>query len=207
MGKAKNGIFSLFTLILTFIFIFHYTLEKNQPLNMDSLIGLRWAILFLLSFIFIGQSIWEEREGGALGINSVYVPSYIFILTKGLVVFLMLSIVNLLVVGLFFVFFTSMKITSTKDFFSHVVFFFSSGLAISFLGIALTLLGNATRLKEILLPVLLVPLSIPVLLVGMEAERNYLLYSGGLQKPLIILFAFCTFYGALGIVIREVFET
>jgi heme exporter protein B len=203
VGKAKNGFFSLLTLILAFIFIFHFSLEKNNPMNMESIIGIKWAIIFLLSFIFIGQSIWEEREGGALRINSVYVPASIFFLTKSLVVFLILFIVNILIIFLFYLFFSSMKISSFQDVYNQIIFLIPAGLSISFLGITLTQLSHATRLKEIILPVLLIPLSIPVLLFGMEAERNLILFTGNIGKPMVILIAFCVFYGALGILVQE----
>ncbi len=203
VGKAKNGFFSLLTLILAFIFIFHFSLEKNNPMNMESIIGIKWAIIFLLSFIFIGQSIWEEREGGALRINSVYVPASIFFLTKSLVVFLILFIVKILIIFLFYLFFSSMKISSFQDVYNQIIFLIPAGLSISFLGITLTQLSHATRLKEIILPVLLIPLSIPVLLFGMEAERNLILFTGNIGKPMVILIAFCVFYGALGILVQE----
>jgi heme exporter protein B len=203
VGKAKNGFFSLLTLILAFIFIFHFSLEKNNPMNMESIIGIKWAIIFLLSFIFIGQSIWEERESGALRINSVYVPAGIFFLIKSLVVFLILFIVNIFIIFLFYLFFSSMKISSFRDVYYQIIFLIPAGLSISFLGITLTQLSHATRLKEIILPVLLIPLSIPVLLFGMEAERNLILFTGNIGKPMIILLAFCVFYGALGILVQE----
>ena len=206
LGNAKNGIFSLLTLILTFIFIFHYSLERINPLSIESLIGLKWAILFLLSFVYIGQSVWEERDGGAIRINAVYLPASIFFLSKGVVIFLVLFFVNLLVIGLFYIFFSAMKIHTFQEFFYHVVFLIPAGLSLSFLGITLTALSNATRLKEVLLPILLIPLSIPVLLFGMEAERNLILYAGNVGKPLLVLFAFCTFYGSLGIVVQELSE-
>ena len=202
-GKAKNGIYSLFTLILTFIFIFHYTLERNNNLSIDSLIGLKWAIIFLLSFIFIGQSIWEERESGAIRINSVYLPAWVFYLSKSFVVFTILFIINILIVFLFYIFFKSMKIDSLVDVFNQIVFLFPAGLSLSLLGVMLSQLSHATRLKEVILPVLLIPLSIPVLLFGMEAERNLILFSGSILKPFVILFAFSIFYGSLGVLVQE----
>lgn len=206
LGNSRNGFFSLITLILTFIFIFHYSLERIQPLTLESLIGLKWAILFLLSFVYIGQSVWEERDGGAMRINTVYIPASIFFLVKGFVIFLVLFLVNLLIVGLFYIFFTAMKINTYQDFFYHIIFLVPAGLSLAFLGITLTILSSATRLKEVILPILLIPLSIPVLIFGMEAERNLLLYAGNPGKSLLVLFAFCSFYGSLGIVVQELSE-
>jgi hypothetical protein len=37
----------------------------------------------------------------------------------------------------------------------------------------------------------------------MEAERNLILFSGGVLKPLVILFAFSIFYGSLGVLVQE----
>ena len=156
-GKAKNGFFSLLTLVLTFIFIFHFSLEKYNPLPMISLIGLKWALIFFLTFVFIGQTIWEERESGALRINLVYLPSGIFFLIKGFSVFFILFIINIFIIILFYIFFSSMKLESFKDFYYQFIFLIPSGLALSFLGITLSQLSNATRLKEIILPVLLIP--------------------------------------------------
>lgn len=54
----------------------------------------------------------------------------------------------------------------------NLIFLLPGVLCISFLGVVLSHISDSSRLKEILLPLLMIPFTIPILLFGMEAERK-----------------------------------
>lgn len=203
LGKAKNGILSLLSLMFAFLFIFHYSLEKSMKLDVVSLIGLKWATIFLLSFVLIGQITYEERESGAYRVSALFVPPYLEYITKSIVVFIGLVIIEIIMNALLFVFFESMR-SENVPLYQHVLFLLPGSLSISFLGVTLSEMSFGTRLKEILLPVLLIPLSIPVLLVGMEAERKLFIYNMVSIPYLVVLLSFSVLYLAIGILLREI---
>lgn len=73
-----------------------------------------------------------------------------------------------------------------------------------FLGVALSHISDSARLKEILLPLLMIPFTIPILLFGMESERK--LERMPVFDPIpgiVILLSFCVFYAGIGILLLE----
>ena len=107
IGKAKNGILSMFVLSICLLFIFHYSEERTSKMDLSSLLGLKWAIMFMTSFVLVGQSVWEERESGALRINHVFISGTVFFLSKAIVLFLGILIVGIGEIFMFSFFFDS----------------------------------------------------------------------------------------------------
>jgi len=203
IGKAKNGIFSMFVLLVCLMFIFHYSEERTSKMDLNSLLGLKWAIMFMVSFVLIGQSAWEERESGAMRINQVYLSGTVFFLCKAIVLFFAILLVAVLEILMFSFFFDSFSID--LNFFIGNILFFSLGLcSLSFLGVSLSIVSFATRLKEMVLPLLLIPFSIPIVLFGMEAERKFIFQKGDTAFSVIIMVSLVFLYSALGILLQEI---
>ncbi|MCB1193291.1 MAG: heme exporter protein CcmB [Leptospiraceae bacterium] len=202
IGRTKNGILSTIVLMLAFIFIFHYSLEKGFSLPLQLLIGLKWSTVFILSFVFIGQSVWEERESGAHQINQLFVPGYLTFLIKSMVICIGILFLEIIMLFLFVIFFESFSI-SAQGFLGHLTFLVPSTLSLSFLGVALSRISFSTRLKEIVLPMLLIPLSLPIFLVGMEAERKFFFTEQNTLNNFFLLCALSIFYGSIGSFLQE----
>ena len=202
IGRAKNGLLSLVSLLMAFLFIFHYSLENSSKLDTNAIIGLKWAGIFLLAFILISQVTYEERESGAYRITHLYVPSHLEFLAKSFVLFFLLFIVEIFLLLLLFLFFANFHLEPSK-LLGQFLYFIPGTLSLSFLGVSLSQLSFATRLKEVVLPILLIPLSIPVLIAGMEAERKYFAYDKIDTASLVVLFSFSVLYLSLGLLLRE----
>lgn len=200
--RSKNGILSMLALILTFLFIFHFTLENQKKLDVIDIIGIKWSAMFILSFIFIGQSNWEEREGDAYKINKLLLSNTVYFLSKSLTIFIALFVMEIALFFLLVVFFENYKLT-TSNLYGTFLFLVPSTLTLSFLGMTLSHISFATRLKEIILPMLLIPLSIPVLLFGIEAERKFYVLGQINYFSIALIFSFCILYASLGILLME----
>lgn len=105
LGRAVNGILSILVLITSIVFIFNYALEQTGKLDRQTLIGIKWSVLFLTSYVFIGQSAWEERENGGGKISSLFLPIWMRFLSKSLAVFSGLTIAAVYLMILLSVFF------------------------------------------------------------------------------------------------------
>lgn len=206
LGRSLNSIVSALVLILTFTFIFHYSVESSFSRSTEGLeniyIGMKWTFIFLVAFVYIGQSIWEERESGASTINELYIRPWQFFLVKSGVIFMVLSLVSLFTIFAFYLFFEYFAI-STDNFYIHLIYLLPGMLSLAFLGVMLGLVSLSSRLKEILLPLLLIPFSIPVLIFGMGAEKKYWT-SPDLLVSFIVMLAFAVFYGAMGSLLYEI---
>ncbi|PJZ48066.1 heme exporter protein CcmB [Leptospira saintgironsiae] len=203
LGKASNGILSLLVLVSAMVFLFHYALERNGKIDLVALIGLKWAILFVASFVLVGQFTWEEREAGGGTASRLFISPWVLYFSKSILVFIALSATAIYLMGLFALMFSAFP-ADINEFGRQIVFFFPGLLCLSFLGVCLSHISLSSRLKEILLPLLLVPLSIPVFLYGMEAERKFISQPfSALVGSFALLLAFAVFYGSMGALLVE----
>jgi heme exporter protein B len=202
LGRAKNGLLSILSLSLSMLFLFYFGLEGRGSLDTTHISGLKWAILFLLSYILIGQSVWEERESEAFRINHAHLPRFSPYLIKSLFLYFLLLGVMFFLNLLLALFFE--KYGLERKFWEHGTFYLSPALlSLSFLGVTLSYLSQSTRLKEMLLPVLQTPMTVPVFLFGLDAERNAFLQDSFQSKSFWILCLFAILYGALGALVME----
>ncbi|EPG73419.1 CcmB protein [Leptospira fainei serovar Hurstbridge str. BUT 6] len=203
MGRASNGILSLVVLVSAIVFLFHFALERNGKMDRITLIGLKWAVLFVASFVLVGQFTWEEREGGGGTASRLFLSPWILFLSKSFLVFIALSSTGIYLLGLFALFFSAFPL-EVAEFGNQLIFFLPGILSLSFLGVGLSHISLSSRLKEILLPLLLVPFSIPIFLYGMEAERKLASQPlSTLMGSLGLLFAFSVFYASMGALLVE----
>ncbi|PJZ69109.1 ABC transporter permease [Leptospira perolatii] len=203
LGRASNGIFSLVVLVSAMVFLFHFALERSGKMDRTTLIGLKWAILFVASFVLVGQFTWEEREAGGGSASQQFVSPWILYISKSLLVFVALSGTALYLLGLFSLFFSAFPL-EFGEWSKHLIFFLPGILNLSFLGVGLSHISLSSRLKEILLPLLIVPFSIPIFLYGMEAERKLAtLPFSAVSGSFYLLAAFAVFYGSMGALLVE----
>jgi len=200
IGRGLHGILSMFVLSFTLLFLFHFSFEKESSLPIISLIGIKWSILFITSYVLIGQSTWEERESGAGQIVQIFVPSWMIFLVKSFVVWIFLGLVLGLVslgMNLMFINFSTISLSN------HLLFLLPGSLSLAFLGVSLGSIAASTRMKEVILPLLLIPFSIPIFLFGLKSEFRYIGDVTTLNQSLLLMIFFCFFYGGLGALFQE----
>ncbi|WCL51123.1 heme exporter protein CcmB [Leptospira sp. GIMC2001] len=201
ISRSTSGFISMAVLAFTILFIFYFSIEKNQILIPTSLAGIKWAIVFIVSFVLIGQSSWEERETGAHRITKLFVSNWILFMVKSFAVWLMLIVIEILLVFAMVLFFQNSKM---ENILAQLMFIIPGSLSLSFLGVSLANISNASRMKEIILPLLMVPFSIPLFLYGLNSEYKYLKNPETLISSIFLLIFFCFFYGGIGALFQEV---
>jgi heme exporter protein B len=200
VGRSLHGLLSMLVLSFTMLFLFHFSLERTALLDSKSLLGIKWAIVFLVSFVVIGQSTWEEREGGGGRVAATMIPRWILYVSKSLVVWMVLGIVEVFIILGMVLFFHNIFI---EDLFRHLLFLLPGSLSLAFLGVSLSDFSSASRMKEIILPLLLVPFSIPIFLYGLKTEFRMDSHPESIFSSLLLMIFFCFFYGGLGALFQE----
>lgn len=200
IGRGLHGILSMFVLSFTLLFLFHFSFEKDSSLTILPLIGIKWSILFITSYVLIGQSTWEERESGAGLIVQLSLPNWMIFLVKSFVVWIfLLFVLGLVCLGMNLMF----SNFSIVGLFNHIIFLIPGSLSLSFLGVSLGSIAASTRMKEVILPLLLIPFSIPIFLFGLKSEFRFIGDATSLNQSLILMIFFCFFYGGLGALFQE----
>nr|WP_244935889.1 heme exporter protein CcmB [Leptospira bouyouniensis] len=200
IGRSLGGIVSLFTLSVSVVFIFYTSIEVNEMLSARSIRGLKWAIIFILNFVIISQSLWEERESMGWEASLSYVSPTSLYLSKSLTIWFCTILVNALLVLVLSVFFQNM---SLDRYFGEWLFANLGSGCLVFLGVSLGVIAFESRLKEIIIPLLQLPFSIPLFLFGLEAENRYWSEVGFYLPSVGLLLFFLLFYGTLGSVMVE----
>lgn len=197
--RSPSGFISIFALSLSLIFLFFHGFEKPIPLNERGTRAIKWAILFLLNFVFIGQSLWEERESGAWEVCRAQASVTILYFSKVLSVWCLSAFTSFFTVATCLVFFQNSS-------FAHLgwewIYIALGSLPLVSLGVALGILSFETRSKEILLPLLQIPFSIPIFLLAREAEEQF--FSRGNYQGILLLFSLGFVYFGLSAFLLEI---
>ncbi|TGN18383.1 heme exporter protein CcmB [Leptospira idonii] len=201
VGRSLGGVLSLLSLSFCLIFIFYSSIEVNEALGERSVRGLKWAIVFLLNFVLVGQSLWEERESGGWNASLSSASQSTLYFAKSLVIWICTSLVNLAIVAALSVFFQS---ANMERFAGEWLFSCLGSFSLVFLGVSMGLISEESRLKEIVLPLLQLPFSIPLFLFGLEAEERFWREIGFYWPSVFLLLFFALFYGTLGGLFLEI---
>ncbi|EOQ88040.1 CcmB protein [Leptospira yanagawae serovar Saopaulo str. Sao Paulo = ATCC 700523] len=200
IGRSLGGIVSLFTLSVSVVFIFYTSIEVNEVLSARSIRGLKWAIIFLLNFVIVSQSLWEERESMGWEASLAYVSPTALYVSKSLTIWFCTILVNAFLVLILSVFFQNMSLD--RGFGEWLFASLGSGCLV-FLGVSLGIIAFESRLKEIIIPLLQLPFSIPLFLFGLEAENRYWVEVGFYIPSVGLLLFFLLFYATLGSIMVE----
>lgn len=200
IGRSLGGVISLLTLGISLIFIFYSAIEVQETLSVKTVRGLKWAIVFLLNFVIVSQSLWEERESSGWETSLENYGTTTLYLAKTLVVWFFTSLVNAILILVLCVFFQNMRV---ERFFGEWFLLSLATLSLVSLGISLGKLASESKLKEIILPLLQLPFSIPLLLFGMEAETRFWMEPGFYFPSVGLLLFFAGFYLSIGALFLE----
>ncbi|MDF3819038.1 heme exporter protein CcmB [Leptospira sp. 96542] len=203
VGRSLGGIISLFTLSVSVIFIFYSSIEVNEALPEKSVRGLKWAILFILNFVIVSQSLWEERESSGWETSLGSAPAMNLYLIKSLVVWFFTTLVNAAVLFVLNLFFLNMDL---DRYWGEFLFSTLGAGSLVFLGVSLGLISSESRMKEIVIPLLQLPFSVPLFLFGLEAENRFWVEPGFYFPSVGLLIFFILFYAGLGSIFVEILK-
>lgn len=196
--KSPIGLLATLVFALILATIYHFSLDDNIFKDSSNLTGLMLATLFFAVTISAGRASQADLEAGSQhqallspGDNSGYYIGKVASLWQIQLGFILIFVpmYQLLLTGRF--------ASNIESYLQPYFVLSGSALSLACLGILLAGVSRANRLKELILPLILLPVSLPVLMIAAN-----LLSSGDFSTiKIIALLAPAGLYGGLGALI------
>jgi len=165
--RGRQGVPVMLVFALLIVFLFNFALQLSPDLQAELAAGLLWVALAFASTLGLNRSIASERENNALdGLLLAPVDRSAIFFGKSLSNFIFTLLVALILLPVFSVFYNQNMLNL------RLIFIILLGLgAYTSLGTLLAVLSIQTRARDVLLPVLLFPLALPILIAAVESSR------------------------------------
>jgi heme exporter protein B len=168
--RGRQGVPVMLVFALLVVFLFNFALQLAPDLQSSLAAGLLWVSLAFASTLGLNRSVSLERENRALdGLLLAPVDRSAIFFGKWISNFLFTLLVALILLPVFSLFYQQNML--------HLpligVVLLGLG-AYTSLGTLLAALSIQTRTRDILLPILLYPLALPILIAAVEATRGVL---------------------------------
>lgn len=199
--RGRQGVPVMLVFSLLVVFLFNFALQLSPELQSDLASGLLWVTLAFAATLGLNRSAAQEKENNALeGLMLAPVDrSAIFFgkAASNLAFTLLVALILMPIISLFF----GQNLLRPALF---LIVFLGTG-AYTALGTILSALSIQTRTRDVLLPVLLYPLALPILIAAVEASQGILSGQpiGELRSWLYLLVGCCILFTAAGLLLFE----
>lgn len=168
--RGRQGVPVMLVFALLIVFIFNFALQLSPELQAGLAAGLLWVSLTFASTLGLNRSVSMERENNALdGLLLAPVDRSAIFFGKALSNLAFTTLVALILLPVFSLFYQQNMLNLSL----LLVILLGVG-AYTSLGTLLAALSIQTRTRDVLLPVLLYPLALPILIAAVEASRGVL---------------------------------
>jgi heme exporter protein B len=183
-----------FALVILVLFSFAFDLDREEKLAISG--GLLWLVYAFAGALIVNRSFAREIPNDCLDVLiSSPAPGWAIFLGKAFACFLLLMLVELISLPIFGLFY---NINWTGSFFSLLLVIALATWGITVVGTAFSAVTVNVRLRELMLPVLLYPLLIPLLIGAMELTTG-LLNGNAVMSDIRLLIAFDAIFTSLAI--------
>jgi len=166
--RRKEILSSMLFFSLLMVVIMNFTLNINKDILFENFSGLIWIVFLFTGVLGINRSFINERTNDCyLGINLAVGESSTILISKAASNLAFISIVQTIVIPIFFILFS---IKWPLNAFAFLLVNFLGTIGFVFLGTFLSVL-TINNNSEILLPIVLFPLLIPLILAVVQASN------------------------------------
>jgi heme exporter protein B len=170
--RTRETISSMLFFALIVILVFSFSFAMDQDAARQLIAGIIWVAFTFTGIIGIGKSFTSELQNDCLeSLQMSPVPKGAIYLGKVAANFLFMFAVEILLFPLFVIFFNLEVVDSVG---MLLLVFFLATLGLSAVGTLFSALTVQIRAREVMLPVLLLPLAVPVMIAAVEATRGVL---------------------------------
>lgn len=198
--RTRETMSSMLFFALIVILVFSFSFSMDQDAARQLIAGIIWVAFTFTGIIGLGKSFTSELQNDCLeSLQMCPAPKGAIYLGKVAANFLFMLSVEILLFPLFVLFFNLDVIEAVG---TLLIIFFLATLGLSSVGTLFSALTVQIRAREVMLPVLLLPLAVPVMIAAVEATRGaisgdpFSFYSQWIQLLIIfdIIFTVVSFW-------------
>ena len=170
--RSRETLSSMLFFALIVILVFSFSFSMDQDAARELIAGIIWVAFAFTGIIGLGKSFSAELQNDCLEYLQISPTSkgaiYLGKMASNL---LFMLVVEVLLFPLFVVFF---NLDVIEEIGLLLLIFFLATLGLSAVGTLFSALTVQIRAREVMLPVLLLPLAVPVMIAAVEATRGAL---------------------------------
>lgn len=157
---------------LLILVIFKFAFDPGNRAIEDAAPGILWVALLFPGIIQLNRSFQSEREEGTLNaIILAPVDRGILFFGKALANWTFLVLIDLFILGIFFIFY---DVGFSFRLFWLYLLILLAGIAFSAVGTLFAAMVSGIRTRDVLLPILLFPIMVPVIVGAVNGTREVL---------------------------------
>lgn len=192
--RTKEMLTSMFLFIVLAMIVFNYAFGSNVQDFTLLAAGMLWVAFVFTSLLGLNRSFVHEKDEECLdGLLLCPVDRPVIFIAKAAGNFVFLSIVEVMAVPIFVIFFM-------KGVFPNLgwlaLTIFLGNLGICGVGTLLATISVNTKARDLMLPILFLPLAVPVLVAATSATNHIFLF----RKPLVELYVWLRFMAVYDII-------
>jgi heme exporter protein B len=178
--RTKESVPAMTLFAVTVFVLFHFGLDRNS-VDGSLASGVLWVTLLLASIIGVTRLFAAEREqGGIDGLLLAPVDRTALFVAKGAALFLFLVVLEVVALPAFALLLLGPDLLDAMPELLAIVVLADVGLAA--VGALVSALAAETRARELIVPLLLLPLLVPLLIGAAEATEPLLREGGGPER-------------------------
>ena len=203
-ARTRESVPAMLLFSLSTFVLFHFGLDRDT-LDGDLAAGVLWVTILFAAVLGVNRLFVAEREeGGFDGFLLAPVDRSSLLVAKALVLFAFLVVVELAVVPAFALLLLGPPVTQALPSLVGILLLADAGIAV--VGTLVGALAVQTRARELIGPLLALPLLLPLLVAAAEATAPLLSEAGAVAAPARWL-AFLGLYDVIfGLIAYAVFD-
>jgi heme exporter protein B len=170
--RTKDMLSSLLMLGLLILVVLSFAFDPTSDLREEAAPGALWVAVIFAGVLGLNRSFLAERENDCLqGLLLCPVDRGTIYLAKTIANFIFMMLAQLVIVPIFIFFFNLPVTWSIAGVFLTLAL---GGLGFSALGTLFAAISVRTRAREVMLPLLLLPLVVPIFIAGVKVTARVL---------------------------------
>jgi heme exporter protein B len=201
--RTKDSVNSMLFFGVMVLLVFHFALGSTQDSLRPAMPGILWVAFVFAGTLGLNRMFAAEKENSCLqGLLMIPADRGVIYFGKMLAgsVFMLIAEAVIFVLGLVF-----FNVTVWREIPYLVLVFVIGTLGFSAVGTLLSAIAVNTKLREVLLPLILFPVILPILINAVEAT-NVILNSSdysALKQPLTVMSVFTIVFGTIAYLFFE----
>ena len=170
--RSRETISSMVFFALIVILIFSFSFSMDQQAAREVIAGIIWVAFAFTGIIGLGKSFSSELQNDCLeSLQMVPAPKGAIYLGKVAANFAFIFLVEILLFPMFVIFF---NLDVVEEISILLLIFLLATIGLSAVGTLFSALTVQIRAREVMLPILLLPLVVPVMIAAVEATKGAL---------------------------------